>query len=195
MTNLSIKSFLIILLIKACFRISDTLRIRVPGLEMMLLAMDLILSSWDRTLGVLLLPRSSSSLMITPSFEMVSLATWHSMCLRSLNLGLTGFGRKSLSVAHPAPSPSLSMLSLDFGVLWGEERSRDRELGFSVSGVLLTSSWVAMAGAWEPDLAGGVGPVFTVFASEGVGGLEVRFLSFTSSVTFLLFLFGAMGNT
>ena len=87
------------------------------------------------------------------------------------------------------------MLSLVFGVLWGEERLGDRELGFSGSGVLLMSSSVAMAGAWRPDLAGGVGPVLTAFASEGVGGLAERFLLFTSSMTFLLFFFGAMGDT
>ena len=87
------------------------------------------------------------------------------------------------------------MLSLDAGVLRGEERLRDRELGLPVSGELLTVSWVAMAGALEPDLAGGVGPVFPVFGSGGVGGVKSRFLSFTSSRTFLAFLFGAMGNT
>ena len=86
------------------------------------------------------------------------------------------------------------MLSLDFGVLWGEERLRDRELGFSVSGVLLTVSWVAMAGAWEPDLAGGVGPVFPVFGIGGVGGVEPRFLLFASFLAFLAGL-GAMGIT
>ena len=62
MTNLSIRSFLIILLIMACFRISDKMRISFPGLEMILFATDLVLSSSDRTLGVLLPPRSSSSL-------------------------------------------------------------------------------------------------------------------------------------
>ena len=87
------------------------------------------------------------------------------------------------------------MLSLVFGVLLGEERLGDRELGLLGSGVLLLVSSVAMAEAWEPDLAGGVGPVLTAFASEGVGGLAERFLLFTSSMTFLLFFFGAMGDT
>ena len=119
------------------------------------------------------------------------------MCLRSLNLGLIGFGRKSLSVAHPAPSPSLSKLSLDAGVLRGEERLRDRELGLPMSGELLTASWVAMAGALEPDLAGGVGLVFPFFPAVigGVGGVKLRFLFFASFLLFLCDFLGSMGIT
>ena len=117
------------------------------------------------------------------------------MCLRSLNLGLIGFGRKSLSVAHPAPS--LSMLSLDAGVLRGEERLRDRELGLPMSGELLTASWGALAGALEPDLAGGVGmAAFDFFPAVigGVGGVEERFLLFVSFLVSLLDL-RSMGIT
>ena len=89
------------------------------------------------------------------------------------------------------------MFSLVFGVLLGEERWGVRELGFSGSGVLLLGSSVVMAGAWRPDLEGGVGPVLLVLASEGVGGLAERFLSLTSSITSMTFLgfFGAMGDT
>ena len=88
------------------------------------------------------------------------------------------------------------MLSLDAGVLRGEERLRDRELGLPMSGELLTVSWVAMAGALEPDLAGGVGPVFPFFPAGigGVGGVEPRFLLFASFLAFLDGL-GAMGIT
>ena len=117
------------------------------------------------------------------------------MFLRSLNLGLIGLGRKSLSVAHPAPS--LSMLSLDAGVLRGEERLGDREFGLPVSGDMLTASWGALAGALEPDLAGGVGMVFPFFPAVigGVGGVKVRFLLFASFLLFLADFLGSMGIT
>ena len=90
------------------------------------------------------------------------------------------------------------MLSLDFGVLWGEERLRDRELGLPVSGELLTVSWVAMAGALEPDLAGGVGmAAFDFFPAVigGVGGVEGRFLLFVSFLLFLADFLCSMGIT
>ena len=86
------------------------------------------------------------------------------------------------------------MLSLVFGVLWGEEMLGERELGLLGSGVLLLVSSVAMAEAWEPDLPGGVGPLLTTFASEEVRGLAERFFSLASSRA-CLFFFGAMGDT
>ena len=89
------------------------------------------------------------------------------------------------------------MLSLDAGVLRGEERLRDRELGLPMSGELLTASWVAMAGALEPDLAGGVGMAAADFFPAvigGVGGVEERFLLFVSFLVSLLDL-RSMGIT
>ena len=103
---------------------------------------------------------------------MTSLETWHSMFLRSLNLGLIGLGRKSSSVAHPAPS--LSMLSLDAGVLRGEERLGERVFGLPLSVDMLTTSWEVLAGTVEPDLAGGVGIVAPLgFFPAGTGGVMV----------------------